>query len=943
MNITIFLSLTLLAAPAAQVLYEDSFDGNAFDPGWTVDASTGNEVRLEGGAAAFYADENTYAHLERALGLVLSEAEGVDCVTVSARIKPAPAVSWCTSLFLYWDPGNWCQMGVIWRDGGRYYTTQMVNGAYTEADLASCEFDHWHFLRLELGRDCLRALAVGAGVPASPLQQAVGAGVPASPLQQIIPRPAEFSGPPQLLIVGKGYSRGVEPYARPDLDNDFPTRGGRGVSYVDDVVVTPTPADRLNATPEERCVWERADRDARGEEELARPGDPSFATVARHFPPLKHSREVVGVPEHAVDIGVSEDGRLEFEGRVATFQVGQPPVPFASVRERTHKRLLGGSLPIVVTTFTHDGLEYEQTVFGYTAGFRPDGDLWAYVRMRVRNPCLTPWATSVAVSFQPEGTPPQSWPLTVSAHGSAQVCLRFPYDPKLVVSHESGADGTNVPDYKPVEVIKTGEFDEKWAQTEQFWQEWLGQGMQVEVPEPRVQEAWRAWRAYSFLDVDRRGELYEPHDGAGFYEAIFGYSAALYAHALDLWGYPAHAARYLDTLIHHQQPDGLYTENFGLPDNGALLFALAQHHRLTGDDDHLRRVAPAMQAAAHWVIQRRQESHRAAAENDVTYGLIRFRPYCDYGEPTVDYFGEVYNCVGLEETAAAFRRIGRTDEARRLEEEAKSYRRDIVASMDRAVVQKDGMSLLPMEPDTHRLLKAESYRAGGYYGLVASCFLEIQFLPPRDPRIYWVTDALERRRGLILGLSEFARGVDHAYTYGYLLTQLRRDEVRRVLLGFYGMLAYGMSRGTYSGVECTQITTGENALTLPHLYSCTQQLRLLRMLLLREEGDDLLLAYAIPRSWLANGQRVAVRRAPTAFGPASFAITSHVDAGRITVRVEPPMRKTPRSVRVRLRHPTRAHIARVTVNGRRWTSWSGEVIDLGPLRGPAEVQVRYAQ
>lgn len=911
----LFLSLTLATASVA-VPFRDSFEGPTLDPAWTVDVSAGNEVRLERGAVALYADENTYAHLERPLE--------VDCVTASARLKGAPAMSWCTSLFLYWDPSNWFQMGLVWRGEGRYYTTQTLDGTSIETDLAPCDFDRWHFVRLELGRDCLRCLSSEDGQKWT--------------RQQVLPRPAGFAGPPKLLIVGKGYSRGTGDYPQPDLDNDYPVRGGRGVSYLDDVAVEPTPPDRLQASPEERQAWERADRDRWGEEELARPGDPSFESVARHFPPLKHSREVVGVPEHVVDIGVEEDGRLEFtddlsspQAHVATFQVGQPPVPFASVREGTHKRLLDGSLPIVLTTFTHNGLEYEQTVFGYTEGFRPDGELWAFVRMQVSNPGPTARNTAVTVAFPNGGWASQTWPLTVPPEGSAQVCLRFPYHPSLA---EGGS---------PVETLEPAEFDRKLAQARRFWQRWLGRGMQLEAPEPRVDQAWKAWLAYSFLNVDRRGDLFEPHDGAGFYEAIFGYSALLYANALDLWGYPKEAERYLDTLLHHQQPDGLYTENFGLPDTGALLLVLAEHHRLTGDDAWLRRVAPAMKAAAEWVIQRRRESHQAHAPTDVTYGLIRFRPYCDYAEPVFDYFGEVYNCVGMEQAAAAFARIGWQDEARRLQEEAARYRQDILASMDRAVIRREGLPILPMEPDTHRLLKSTGYRAGGYYGLVASCFLEAQFLPPNDPRTFWVTDFMERKRGLIAGSCEFAGGIDHAYTYGYLLTQLRRDQVRRVILGFYSMLAYGMSRGTYSGVECTSITTGENALTLPHLYSCTQQLRLLRQMLVREEGDDLLLAYALPRSWLADGQRVAVRGAPTAFGPTSFEIVSNADSGRITVRLQPPTRKTPRAVRVRLRHPAAARIVRVTVNGRPWKAWSGDVIDLGPLRTPVEVQVQYAR
>ena len=59
------------------------------------------------------------------------------------------------------------------------------------------------------------------------------------------------------------------------------------------------------------------------------------------------------------------------------------------------------------------------------------------------------------------------------------------------------------------------------------------------------------------------------------------------------------------------------------------------------------------------------------------------------------------------------------------------------------------------------------------------------------------------------------------------------------------------------------IQTGENHYTLPHLYSCTGQFRLLRDLLLAEEGEVLWIGQGIPREWLAKGKHVAVKSAVT--------------------------------------------------------------------------------
>ncbi len=106
---------------------------------------------------------------------------------------------------------------------------------------------------------------------------------------------------------------------------------------------------------------------------------------------------------------------------------------------------------------------------------------------------------------------------------------------------------------------------------------------------------------------------------------------------------------------------------------------------------------------------------------------------------------------------------------------------------------------------------------------------------------------LEMRGGLLPGLSRFGNGVAHAYTYRNALAQLRRDDVDRFLLTFYGAaIAYGMSPDTYSSVEVARIPYGINELALPRTYSGTQQLRTLRMMLVKDERNDLWLAFGTP-------------------------------------------------------------------------------------------------
>ena len=677
-----------------------------------------------------------------------------------------------------------------------------------------------------------------------------------------------------------------------------------------------------------------ADRDILGELELAKNEDPSFESVSSYLPAMNKPREVVGVKHHLHDIGVAPDASLELSddvdapgSSVAFFEVGKPAVRFGAAPAGCSKSLMDG-LPVVVAGFDHQGVHYRQTIFGHSEGLNPDAELWAYVELQAESIDSAVRRTRVCFRVVPERAAKSTaeWELKLAPGSPARVCLRIPFDIQNQGWLEIGAP----------------EFEKRKAEVLDSWKKDLSAGTQFRTPEKRVNEALGAWLAFASLDVDKRNGVLEPHDGAGFYEQVYGYSAALYPHALDLWGRHEEARQVLESLLTFKTPDGLFYKNFGTPDPGTLLFAMSEHFTLTADAEWLRRVAPKMIKMADWIIAKRRESMTPPGETrPVTFGLIKFRPYCDHLEPAFDYFGDTYCAVGLEKTARVLAGVGLKKESRRIGGEAAAYRTDILASMDAAVLDRWGMKVLPLEPDTHRLLKGSNNRASGYYGLIASCMLESEFLPAADERTAWVMRFLQEKGGLRIGLSEFAGGIDHAYTYGYWLDCLKLDRVKPVILGFYGSLAYGMSRETYSGVEVTRLFTGDNEPTLPHLYSCTQQLRLLRMMLVREEGDRLWIGQAIPRHWMTDGKTIEVKEAATAFGPVSFSIRAHPVLGRTEIELTAPARRTPKAVLLRLREPSGRKIAAVKVNGRPIRSFTPDTVELKSPHGVLAVEVAY--
>ena len=697
------------------------------------------------------------------------------------------------------------------------------------------------------------------------------------------------------------------------------------------------------------------------EKELAAGRGPSFESVSSHYPAMKSPREVIGVKEHRDEFIIMPDGKVNFmptrsdhwRGHTpqnsgnAFFTLGEPATWFGKVGGKmlANKRLREGYMPIVIADFEYDGLKYEQTAVAWSEGMSPDAPLWAFVRLNVSNP------------GDRERDVPVTWHVDFGTGKERKIRKVASWNLKLAPGAEQNVYGKlpSLDGYENAVESSAEEFERRLGEAVAFWEPLLNEGIQIKVPEQRVNDAYRAWLAYTFLNVDKIGDKYEPHDGSGFYEAIFGIMAAKYCNALGVMGYPDEARTYLDSLATHVSPEGHFSVAFGTIDTGVLLLVMANHYWLTGDEQWLRKTAPTMVRMCDWIINQRKTNTTEQEKDSLCYGLIKSKLGVDNPGTYYSFVTDSALCVGMEATVRVLRTLDMNDDAARIEKESLSYRQDIMRSMDRAVTEHKGMKILPVMPDTHKYLKralytahqeaapGEGYTGHGYYSLFASILLETKFLSASDDRFRLITELLERRNGLEMGMCAFGAkgGIDHAFTYGYWMNCLERGEIERVLLGFYGSLAYGMSRGTWAGVECTNMVTGSNARTLPHLRSGTQQLRLLRNMLVREEGSRLILAQAVPQHWLADGKQVAVLDAPTHFGQVSYTIDSHAAQGTIAVSVDPPKRTSPEAIVLHLRHPDRAKIKSVSVDGKPAKRFEDGAVILEGLNGPASIEVRY--
>ena len=898
--------------------FDETFGGAALVSPWQVDAAPGNAVRIADGALEIRARENTYAHIQHPLGQ--------DFIRASCEILPDHGNSWATALTLYWDALNYTQIGLTPNGGGQQIIVMdLVEGVVRFQRLGIVGSGKFIGVAIEVAADGLRYYVSGEGIPER--------------RELIADRPGSFMRAPALLIAGRGHAN-PPAFPREHLDNSYTDPGPERVSRIRNLHVTALDRAQLRLTAEDAAFRDAPLRDVLGEQEMAGARDPSFESVSRHFPAMKWPREVVGTVHAPFKIGVDSDGSLEIKSDrwntkqpVGFFEIGDPPQRFGAGDMSKAKRLHKGYLPVVVVDWAHNGLKCEEMVFGYSEGMNAASPLYAWARLQVTN--VAAEARKVPVSFRVVGDPEpaaarRNWTMNLAPGEARCVLVRVPFDIfKLGIEEPSEAD-----------------FRTKLDEVAAWWEAWIGRGTRFDVPEQRVMDAYRAWITWGFLNVPKRGEVYHICDGTGFYDVVFGASAAHFCHVLDCLGYTEQAATYYDSTLTFQEADGVFAINSGFIDNGAMLWSMARHYQVTRDEAWLKRMTPTMLRLCNWALEKRQHNLGDHGFHPNTrlpdQGLVRYRPYCDYPAPAVYLPADIYHVWGMKEVARVFENAGMKKEAARLRTEAEAYLGDIVESMKRSAVWRDGMRMLPMFPETQALLRETDYLAKGYYALCAPYILETGLFPPGSWQHKALLGAMERRQGLVLGQARFYDWIDHAYTYGYWQDCLDRGESKRVVLGFYGMMAYGMSRGTYSPVEVTDHRTGENHKTLPHTYSCSMQLRLLRNMLLREEGDTLVLAGAVPRPWLEPGKTIAVNDAPTIFGKVSYRLTAAADGKSVAVRIVPPERGDwSGRIRLRLRHPLHLSVRSVEGLGPVSAETDVEEVVLWPVRQPVEFKVVF--
>ena len=511
----------------------------------------------------------------------------------------------------------------------------------------------------------------------------------------------------------------------------------------------------------------------------------------------------------------------------------------------------------------------------------------------------------------------------------------------------AGANRIAWPNRGTPRVVDAAAYDAARASLVAYWQKRIADGAAFEVPEPAVTNAERALLVQN-LSLTWRYSTGNAYDEFSFPEGINN------AEILASYGHDDVARAILRTSLTRRP---VPYPNWKM---GEKLLGFALVWRLSRDAEPLRAATPTLRG---YVAALGAQIDRSRS------GLLdRERYSSDIPDQVYGLHSQAVVWQALREIGEAWAATGEQTLARRCRALAgrlgNGLRTAVRASQHRLA---NGSLFVPVNllDDEQPYAALTATRPGSYWNLVMPYALAAGLFAPGGPEARGVWRYMQTHGSRLLGMvraSAFALYKTPAFpvsgtdqVYGINVSRFLADnaEADQLVLSLYGQLAHGMTPGTFVAGEGASVAPLAGAwhrsmYLPPNSTSNAAFLETLRLTLLHETREPngtprgLELAPATPRAWLQPGKRIAVRDAPTSFGPLTYALEAAAGTVRATVQV--PSRRAPRALTLRLRLPAGGRIRSVALDGRPFSRFNQRTgtIDLSGLRGTLTLDVRHA-
>jgi hypothetical protein len=493
------------------------------------------------------------------------------------------------------------------------------------------------------------------------------------------------------------------------------------------------------------------------------------------------------------------------------------------------------------------------------------------VAQQLRDPRRERLAEGTAEVSEPFGlaTGAAVFDLELAGGADSKVCFAAPLGPALRPAlHQM------LPSDSSVAIV-----EKKLAEQRLKWAGLTGEGMCVSIPDETWQKAFDFNKAYLLLLFD--GSAITP--GVATYHMMWFRDAAYLVPALEKIGHLDKARDVLATYAERQMPDGYFRSHSGEWDsNGQAMYTLAHHYRMTGDEDFIKGLYPALMKGARWI---EANLARDLPASDPRRGLLPPGISAEhFGMGDVYYWDDFWAVGGLRAVGNVARDLGFTEDGAYCDRVAD----DIWDSLEiswASVEKRLGRRVMPIAPDRD----VDS----GSIGVVSSVYPLGLIGAGEEIMANTIRELIDTH----FYHDVYYHGILHCGYNAYLSLQVAQCLLQArdpyALQIFESLMT--MATQTLTFPEAINPLTGGGAYGDGHHgWAVCEFLNFLRNVMLVEEGDRLVLLPLARPEWFGAGKTIKVENAPTFFGEVTYTVECEDDVVTFTLAVDPA--RAPRAV-----------------------------------------------
>lgn len=502
------------------------------------------------------------------------------------------------------------------------------------------------------------------------------------------------------------------------------------------------------------------------------------------------------------------------------------------------------------------------------------------------------------------------------------------------------------------------------SETRRYWRGMLSDSMRIEIPDTYLQSIIMASQVHCLM-ATRTGDdgSTQPWVSSMWYGPLESESNSV-IRGMQLLGHDDYVRKSLDYFISLYNPEGFLTTGYTPMGTGWHLKTLGEYYGLTKNRKWMKSIAPKVASICQWIARQREKTKRLDVNGAKLpeYGLMPPGVMADW-EPFAYYYClNGYYYAGLHGAASALADIDYKD-ADKMLKSADDMKPDIEHAYEWT---RSASPVIPLHNGTWVPAYASQVYALGptanfYPGEGWAWCYDVELgghhlvtqgvLDPKSPSAREMMDHMEDVQFLNEGVWKYRTPeqkndwfniggfskVQPYYTRNAEIYAMQ-DEVKPFIRSYFNTLPSLLCKADLSLWEHPH---GLGAWNKTH--ETGYFLQQTRFMYVQERGDELWLAPFVTNNWMKDGMKVAITKAPTTFGKVSYRIDSHVADGYIDATIEPPTRKSPKEIVMRLRHPDGLRMKSVMVDGIEHLDFDtvNEVVRVQPSNAAIKVHVEY--